>query len=229
VGYLPWDPCGPAAGVGGTGFFDEFPANAGPYVVPGTYTVALTADGRTLDSKPMKVIMDPAVRLTDAQRKRYDAILMELHEVQRLGIRAANALNALYPQVTAAAAKLKEAGNVPATVQAQFDALTSAFDAVRVKFGVPIVAGRGGGGGGGAVGRGGAAPENILARTAALKVRILGIWDPPSDGIVRQSTAERLALQGAVNDANALFTRAAAMNQSLKTYDITLTVPEAIR
>ena len=118
--------------------------------MPGTYSVALIAGGRTVDTKPMKIIMDPAVQLADAQRRRYDAIVTELHGVQRLGIQAAAALNALYPQITAAAAKLKDAGNVPATVKTQFEALNKEFDAVRVKFGVPVVAagGRGGGGGG---------------------------------------------------------------------------------
>lgn len=225
---MPWDPCGSAAGVGGTGFFDENPANDGPYVMPGTYSVAMIADGRTLDTKSLKVIMDPAVHLTDAQRQRYDALLMELHDVQRVGGRAAAALNALYPQVTAAESKLKDASNVPAAVKTQFEAFKNEFDAVRVKFGVPIVAGRGAGGGG-AVGRGGANPEDVLTRTSALKVRVMGIWEPPSDGTVRQTAEAKAALQKAIADANALIAKVAAMSQSLKTYDITLTVPEAIK
>jgi hypothetical protein len=227
---LPWDPCGSAADVGGTGFFDEVPANVGPYVVPGTYHVALVAGDTTLDTKPMKIIMDPAVRLTELQRNRYDAIVTELHDVQRLGTHAATALNALYPQVNAAAAKIKDATNVPAGVKTAFETLKNDFDAVRVKFGVPIVAGRGGGGGGGAVGgRGGAEPENVLARTSALKVRVMGIWESPSEGTVRQTAAEKLAVQNAVTEANAFLSKARQMSSSLKTYDISLTVPGPIK
>jgi hypothetical protein len=176
----------------------------------------------------MTVIMDPAVRLTSEQRKRYDAIVTDLHDAVRLGTAAAGALNALYPQITAAAAKLG-ASNAPAAVKTQFDAFKNEFDAVRVKFGVPIAAAAGRGGGGGGGGRGGANPENVLASTSALKVEISGIWESPSDATVRQSAAEKLALQKAVTEANAFLAKATAMNQSLKPYDITLTVPAAAK
>ncbi len=223
VGYMPWDPCGSAAGVGGTGFFDEVAATVGAYVVPGNYSVALMAGGRAVDTKSIKIIMDPAVHLTEAQRKRYDAVVNDLHEVQRLGLRAAASLNALYPAVGAAAVKVKNASNIPAATKAQFDAFKNEFDSVRVKFGVPTVAGRGGGGG--AVGRGSADPEDALTRTTALKIRVMGIWEPPSDGTLQQTTDSKTALQKAVADANAFLGKVAAMNQALKAYDVTLTVP----
>ena len=227
VGYKAWDACGPPVGVGGTGFFDEIAANAAPYVVPGTYTVVLAAGDRTLDTKPLRIIMDPAVKLTDSDRRRHDAVANDLHSVQRTGLKVAAALDKLYPQVTAATGKIKDAGNVPAAVKTQFEALAKQFDSVRVKFGVPTVAGRGGGGG--AVGRGGADPDDALTRTTALKIRVMGIWEAPSDGTVRQAAEAKSALQKAIADANAFFTRAAAMSASLKTYDVVLTVPEPIK
>jgi hypothetical protein len=97
--------------------------------MPGSYSVSLVAAGRTLDTKTLKIIADPAVKLADADRRRYDAIATELHETQRLGSKAQAALNALYPQMTAAAAKLNTASG---TVKTQFDALKKDFDAVRV-------------------------------------------------------------------------------------------------
>jgi photosystem II stability/assembly factor-like uncharacterized protein len=228
VGYLASNPCGDEAGVGTAGFGVGGPAHLGPYVMPGTYSVALVAGGRTLDTRSMKIIMDPAVSLADAERRRYDALVTGLHDVQRLGTQAAAALNALYPQLTAATAKMKDAANVPATVKTQFDALAKEFDAVRVKFGVPVVVatGRGGGGGGG---RGGADADNVLARTSALKVGVIAIWEPPTPAMVKQSTDARVALQQAVTEANAFLAKAATMSQSLKTYDVTLTVPPAIK
>ena len=195
--------------------------------MPGTYTVALTAGGRTLDTKTMRVIMDPAVQLADASRRRYDALVTDLHDIQRLGASAAAALNALLPQITAAAAKIKDASNVPANVKTQFEAFGKDFDSLRVKFGVgaAAAAGRGGGGGGG---RGGD-PDNVLARTATLKGGIMGIWEPPSDASVRQSADAKLALQRAISDANAFLAKATAMGQTLKPYDIMLTVPGAVK
>jgi hypothetical protein len=230
AGYLPSNPCTDVvAGSGGSGGGGRGGGpNIGPYVMPGTYNVALIAGGQTLDTKPMTVIMDPAVRLTSEQRKRYDAIVTDLHDAVRLGTAAAGALNALYPQITAAASKLG-ASSAPAAVKAQFDAFKNEFDAVRVKFGVPIAAAAGRGGGGGGGGRGGANPENVLASTSALKVEISGIWESPSDATVRQSAAEKLALQKAVADANTFLAKATAMSESLKPYDIVLTVPTPIK
>jgi photosystem II stability/assembly factor-like uncharacterized protein len=225
AGYLPSNPCSePITGAGAGGFGFGGAANVGPYVMPGTYTVSLMAGGKTLDSKTMKVNMDPAVQLAEATRRRYDAIVVELHDAQRAGTMTANALNALYPQVTAAATKLKDMNNVPAAVKSQFDAFNKELDAVRVKFGVPLGAGgRGGGGGGG--GRGGADPENVLARASALKGAVMGVWETPSEATVRQSADARAALQRAVVEANALMAKAMTMSQTLKPYDITLTRP----
>jgi hypothetical protein len=225
AGYLPSNPCGgEAGGDDGGGGGRGGNANAGPYVMAGSYNVALVAGGQTLDTKPIKVIMDPAVQLADVQRKRDDAVVMELHEVQRLGTAAAGALNALYPQINAAATRLG-ASNAPAAVKTQFDGFKTEFDAVRVKFGVPMVAaaGRGGGGGGGR--GGGGESSNVLARTSALKALAAGFWEAPSDATVKQSAEMKLELQKAIADANAFLAKAAAMNQSLKPYDITLTVP----
>src|SRR6185436_3316988 len=80
VGYLPMNPCGEIAGVGTAGFGIGGPANFGPYVMPATYSVALMSGDRTLDTKRMKVIMDPAVKLADVDRRRYDVIVMDLHD-----------------------------------------------------------------------------------------------------------------------------------------------------
>jgi hypothetical protein len=195
--------------------------------MPGSYTVELVAGGRTLDSKPMRVIADPAVQLADAQRRRLDALAVELHDLQRQGAAMATKLNALYAQMTAAATKLKDAGNVPAAVKTQFETFNKEFDAVRVKFGVPAPAGGGRGGGGG--GRGGADPENALARAIAVKGQVMAVWEAPSDATVRQSADSKLALLRALTDANAFVGKVPAMSQALKAYDVTLTVPAGVK
>ena len=224
-GYLPVNPCSdaPPAGRGG-GFNLGGGASPGPYVAPGSYTVSLVANDKTLDSRTMRVTMDPAVQLADAQRRRHDALVTELHDAQRTGTAWAGVLNVLYPQMTAAATKLKDGANVPAAVKSQFEGLNKDFDALRVRFGVPLGAAGGRGGGGG---RGGADPDNALARTAALKGLVMGVWEAPSDATVRQSGEARAALQKAVAEAAALLTRAVGMSSALKPYDVTLVVPVA--
>ena len=237
AGYLPMNPCAPDStaasgrGGGGGGFGGAAGPSPAPHVVPGTYTVALVAGGKTLDTKPLRVIMDPEVRLADAQHQRYNEILMGLHDLQRRGTQTASMLNALYPQITDIAKKVDSNAAIPAPAKAEFAAFNKQFDSLRVKFGVPLGAaagGRGGGGGGGG-GRGGADPQNALARTATVKTQIMAIWEPPSPASVKQSSEARAALTKAIADANTFLAKARSMSESLKKYDITLTVPPAAK
>ena len=38
-----------------------------------------------VDTKPMRVIADPAMQMTDVQAKRYYDVVVDLHEMQRRG------------------------------------------------------------------------------------------------------------------------------------------------
>jgi photosystem II stability/assembly factor-like uncharacterized protein len=219
-------------GGGGGGGFGGGGGLGGPapYVMPGTYNVSLVSAGKVLDTKPIKVIGDPDVHFAAGELVRYNATVTDLHELQRRATVAASALNALYPQMTAAARKVGENTAIPANVKAQFAALTRDFETTRKKFGVPIpVAPAGGRGGGG--GRGGAPvdPENLLARTAALKNQIAGIWEAPSGAMMRQYSQVRVELPKAVSEANAVLARAGSMSATLRKYDVTLTVPPAAK
>jgi hypothetical protein len=232
VGHLPEYPCGFASGRGGGG------AGAGPQVLPGTYTVALVAGDKTLETKSIQIVMDPAVTLTGAARRRWNDILMDLHDMQRRGTQTQTQLSALNTQMQEAASKVQVAPDIPAAVRAQFDALQKQFDAVRVKFGVgasadttaaPAAAGRGGRGGGGrGGGRGGAGgggnDANLLDRTSTVKTAIGGIWEVPSDALMKRYTDVKTALPAAIADANAVIARATAMVPTLKRYGIELNI-----
>ena len=230
AGYLPMNPCvvpgdsAAATGRGAGGFGGRGGGLGGPapYVMPGTYTVALMSGGKVLDSKPLKLVMDPDVRFAAGEHERYNAIVNDLHAIQRRGVAMAGALNALYPQMTDAAKKIAEKSDVPANVRAQFGALDKEYDAIRKKFGVPIAAapGRGGGGGRGAA----IDPENVLARESALKTQLAGVWEAPSASAVRQYNELKVALPRAVADANAFLAKASAMSQTLGRYGVTLNV-----
>ncbi|HSA57596.1 MAG TPA: hypothetical protein VLE53_17920 [Gemmatimonadaceae bacterium] len=233
AGYLPQDPCedGPAGGGGrGGGFGGGGGANAGPHVIPGTYTVSLVVGGTVVDSKPLRIIMDPAVQLADAQRRRYNEIAMDLHEMQRRGTEVAAALNALHPQMTDVAGKIA-ASSAPADVKSQFESLNREYEAVRVKFGVPMGGGAAGGRGGGGGGRGGGGgdPANVLGRAGAVKASILSFWEPPSEALVRQYNEVKAALPRAITEANAVLTRAASVGQALQRHNLSLTVPPGTR
>jgi photosystem II stability/assembly factor-like uncharacterized protein len=227
-GYMPEDPCGGGDGGGrGGGGFGGFGGggSAGPQVPPGSYTVALVSGTRTLDSKPMRIIMDPAVRMTVAERTRWNAIASELHDVQRRGNEVQQQLSALFPQMSTVAGSLASNTSVPAGTKSQFEALQKDFDAVRVKFGVPPQAAQGGRGGGGGGGRGGGAPDqNLLNRVGAAKGAVMGIWEAPSDAVSRQAASARTGLLAAISEAQGVIARARTMASALKAHNITLNV-----
>jgi len=227
-GYLPMNPCtGEAPGAQGSPFGGGgVAANLAPHVVPGTYSVALVSGGRTLDTKSVHVIMDPGIpTFTEAAHKRWNEIILDLQEAQSRGNAMERKLSALNTQMNDAATKVKSAANVPDAVKAQFADVSKQFDSVRVKFGVggAAAAGRGAGGGGG--GRGAVDLSNALARTGAAKSAIMGIWETPSAGMLKQSADSKAALTKAIADADALMPKIAAVSAALKKYDITITVP----
>ncbi len=226
AGYLPMNPCtGAAPGDAGSPFGGGgVAANLAPHVVPGTYSVALVSGGKTLDSKSIHVIMDPGIPTftADAHRKWNDVIL-DLQESQKKGNAMAKKLTDLNKQIVDAATQVRANASIPEAVKTQFTDMSKQFDSVRVKFGVgaPAAPARGGGGGG----RGGADPANALARTGAAKSAIMGIWETPSAGMVKQAADSKAALAKAIVDANALMPKIATVAAALKKFDITINMP----
>ncbi len=222
-GVSPTDPCD---GQGGGGI-------AGPWVLPGTYNVALVVNGSVVESKALRVVSDPVIQMTDAQRRRYLEIANDLHELQRRGTQVTAALDPFNAQMTDIAGKIAGMENVPADVKAQFEALNKELEAVRVKFGVPIPqagagggrGGRGGFGGGG----GGGNDDNVVARVGQVKNQVMAFSELPSDALMRQYTSVRAELPRAVTEANNMLMKAMSVGQSLKQYGVALTVPAPIK
>jgi len=238
-GHLAENPCG-GGGGGGRGGGGRGGggggAAAGPTVVPGSFTVALVAGGRVLDSKPLRLVMDPEVQVTEAQHRRWFEIASDLHEQQRRATELVAPLTALFAQMPDVTQRVN-ASSAPAAVKTQFESFSRDLEAVRVKFGVttppdPAAAGAGGrggrgGGGGGGGGRGGGGgddDQNVLGRAGTVKGAIQGIWETPSAAMVRRYEEVRAALPRAVTEANAVLTRATAVSQALRAHDITLDV-----
>ena len=225
-GVDPQNPCGGGGGFGGG-------AAGGPLVLPGTYNVALVIDGKTVETKAMKVVTDPALQMNAAQQKQYYDMAMELHDLQKRANEMTNALGPLYTNMLEVAGKISGMSNVPAAVKTQFDTANKEFDGIRVKFGVPpTLAGAAGGGGGGG-GRGGGPPPNpadLSATVGTLKSQILTFHDVPSDTLVKRTADLKASLPKAIAEANTfLVTKAMPLSQSLKKYDVALTVPAPVK
>ena len=226
-GHDPQNPCGGGGGFGGG-------VAGGPLVLPGTYNVALVIDGKTVETKPMKVVTDPSLQMTAAQQKQYYDMAMELHDLQKRAGEMTNALGPLYTNMLEVAGKIGGMSNVPAAVKTQFDTANKEFDGIRTKFGVPPTLGGGAaGGGGGGGGRGGGPPPNpadLAAAVGTLKSQILTFHDVPSDTLVKRAADLRASLPKAIAEANAfLLTKAMPLSQALKKYDVALTVPSPVK
>jgi hypothetical protein len=226
AGFRPTNPC---AGGGGGGV-------QGPWVLPGSYNVSLMVDGQAVGTKPMSVMLDPANPLTDAQRRRYFDVAMDLHRLQERGTAAANALTPLHQQMTDLAEKIGGMSNVPEAVKTQFAAAQKEFESVRQKLGVPVETGDGGGRGGGRGGRGGGrgggggfGSPNLVARTGAIKGRVMSFYDTPSESMLAHYNDVRVALPQAIAEANAFLGRLTPLSQALKKYDLALTVPPPVK
>jgi len=232
AGYLPANPCanpqgqgGPGGGGGGGGFGGG--ANAGPHVVPGTYTVALVVNGNVVDSKPLTIRMDPEVRIAGADRERYNTIALELHEAHGRGNTMLGTLTSLSRQLGEARAKVDSSTALPASIKAQFTAVLAEYDSLRTRFGAPEArAGnrpqQQGGFGGGRFGA--QDPNNALARLTSAKSSVLAFWEVPSPAVVDQANSARAALDQAIADAQRFVQRAQALSEALKPHAITISI-----
>jgi hypothetical protein len=229
VGYQAENPCGGGGGgFGGGGGRGGGGGPQGPQVVPGTYNVALVVDGKTVETKPLTIVMDPQVQLTAAQRMAWNKSAMELHAAQQAGTDVAAKLTTLLGEVRKAKAKLDSMPDASADVKAQFTAFQTEFDAMRVKLGVGVPAFGGGFGGGGGGGGGAAAANavpNALALVGAAKGNMLGEWAVPGEGQTRQATSAIQSLSAAIAEAQGILAKARTVATALQGAGVTMLVP----
>jgi hypothetical protein len=127
-----------------------YPALNAPWAPDGSYTVRLTADGKTY-SQPMTVRLDPRVKTPAPALAKLTSLTQELYD-------GAKAAHLAYLE---ARAKSDQLGATNPTLKAQIDSIAPA----------PVQrGGRGGGGGGGGFGRGAvpADPPTLESVSAAM-------------------------------------------------------------
>jgi hypothetical protein len=211
--------CGGGGGGGGRGGFGGGGGNPGPFVLPGTYNVTLIVDGKTLETKPLRVMADKDVVLTDAERKRLYDMAMELHGLQK---RANDVIASIVPmsrQLPEVRKQVASNTGLPADVKSQFEAFDKELTALQTK----LVPQGGGGRGGGGGGRGGADPSPIGRLGQAKNGMMGGMW--PTKVTLDAYDEAKKGVPAAITEANALITKAQALSASLAKHNITLTVP----
>jgi len=228
VGYMAENPCASAGGGFGGGGFGRGGGGGGqgPHVMPGTYNVALVVDGKTVETKPITIVMDPEVKLTGAERAAYNALAMQLHETQQRATGPVATLTALLTEVRKTKAKIDSTPSLSADLKTQFTNFSTQFDALRAKFGVGVAPAFGGPGGGGGFGGGGGANDaNLVARIGTIKGNLLSVWEAPSASLTQQANATRTALEAAIGETQAVLANARAVSAALQAAGVTMTVP----
>jgi hypothetical protein len=189
-------------------------------VLAGVYNISLVVDGKTVDTKPLRVTDDPEVALTSIERKRQYDMAMELHALQPRVNDASAAHASLTRQINELSTTVAGRSDVPADVKASVDALKSDLAALAPKLTAPQ-GGRGGGGGG----RG--ANESLVAKLGQGKQGLMGGMTA-GDQTTRAYTEVKSQLPKAIADLNAAIAKAQTLSTNLAKYNLTLTVPSPV-
>ena len=210
-------------GGGGGGFGGGGGGTPGPFVLPGSYNVSLVVDGKTADTKPMRVLGDPEVALTELQRKQLFDMGVEMHDLQKRATEAAAGVASLNRQIAQLSPEIAGKADIPADVKASFESLKAETAALAPK--LPVAAGGGGRGGGGG-GRGG--PDtSVTGRIAQAKNGMMGgLW--PNSMTMKAYTDAKADGPKALSDANALFARAATVSAALAKHNLKLDPPKPV-
>ena len=219
------NPFGAGCGGGGGGFGGfggGGGGNPGPFVLAGTYNVSLIVDGKTIETKPLRVAGDPEVVLTSAERKKMYDMAIEMHELQRRAADIATVLTPINQQLPEIAKTIAGRTDIPEDVKTSFEAFNKELAATVTRLAASV----GGGGGRGGGGRGGAASTepNPLARIGVAKNGLMAGMPSTSDTMKAYNDAKTQAPK-ALAEADALTAKAAAMSATLAKHNITLKVP----
>ena len=160
--------CSGRGRAGGGGGFGGGANLNGPLVIGGVYTVSLIVDGKTVESKPLRVNDDPEVVLTSVERKRMFDQAMEIHALQPRINEATTAHASLTRQLAELTTTIGGRTDVPADVKASVEALTKEVAALAPRLAAPQ--GRGGGGRG--------ANDSLSARLGQAKNGLMAGMSP---------------------------------------------------
>ena len=192
----------------------------GPYVIGGVYTVSLVVDGKTIESKPLRVNEDPEVVLTAVERKRMFDQAMEIHALQPRLIEATTAHAALTRQLADVddgdRGEERRAGGRQGVGGGVDERGRGAW---RRELAAPA-GGRGGGGGRGQ-------NESLSAKLGQAKNGLTAGMSP-ADPTVRAYTEVKAQTPRAIADLNAVIAKAATLSTTLARYNVTLTVPAPV-
>ena len=86
-------------------------------MLPGVYNVSLIVDGKSIETRPLRVMADPEVSLTEVERKRMYDMAMEMHDLQKRVSDVNSAFTAVNRQIPAIQKTMEGRSDLPADVK----------------------------------------------------------------------------------------------------------------
>jgi hypothetical protein len=172
------------------------PANpyAAPPVLPGEYRVTLSVNGREVATRSVKVLGDPLIAISDADRNAGHEAALEVHELQRHSYEAAEAVRVLSEQFKLAEETVRRAENAPTPVRAAVDDLGRRLTALRRQLG--------------SLTPGDVVSRTLPSRLASLKAQLYEATGRPTQTQTRTLAELRGDLVAAIDAVNSVITRA---------------------
>jgi photosystem II stability/assembly factor-like uncharacterized protein len=195
---IAWDLRAAAVGPVPTGMYgDPDRTNAGPFVLPGEYTVTLSARGQK-HTGTVRVLGDPLVAISDADRKRLFELLTAATSNQSSSDLTADAIGKLDLQVQAVAKVVREHSGATTEVKNAADRMLRQVADLRLRH-----IGTGGRGGGGGAGGG-----PLRNRIRSLKSELIASQSAPTANQMAQQEANMKDLNDLVAEVNAVINTA---------------------
>ena len=188
----------PQGGGGGSGGFGGGGLN-GPFVLPGEYRVTLTVNGRDAGSKPVRVLGDRLIQITDADRKLQHDTALALHDLHRTANEAAEAVVVLNDQFRAIDDVVRRASTPPAPVKTVVDEARTRLSTLRRQLAL-------GGGPGDGEGGGGFGNQAVRSQISQVKGQVMASTSAPTEMQTRALRELREDLAKVVADTNAIIT-----------------------
>jgi photosystem II stability/assembly factor-like uncharacterized protein len=197
---------GQQPGGGGGGFFGG--GSQGPYVLPGTYKVTLTVDGREAGASTFTVQGDPEIQLADADRRKLYETSMSLHQMHRKLNEAIASVTMLNEQVTMLEKMAKENPNLPASIKSAIEDFAKKLSPVKMKFGIGI---------GPEVFASGdfSRLENVRFQLPGLKGGVMASTSLPTETQMRMTGEMQTRLNQAIDEANVLISSLTALYKQM--------------
>lgn len=173
------------------------PLNA-PFVLPGEYRVTLNVNGRDAATRTVKVTGDPAIQISDADRRTWHDTAFAVHLLQRTAYQAGEAMVGVVDHVKAIEEAVKKTPAAPDAVKTATQAVVKRTEELRLRLALPSPGGLGGDSGQRIV--------NLPGQLASLKLNVMGATSLPTAIQMRSLTEARQGLPKAVGDVNQLVT-----------------------